>query len=209
MVRDNYDMLPGSGCNLREHILRPMPDDRVIRFLFIGRVMHLKGIEEYLEAAKRVKDRYADTEFLIAGWNEEEKYQQIVTAYQEQGYVKYIGFCKDIKQQIAKAHCVVLPSHGGEGVPNVLLESAAAGRPCIGSGISGTRDVIEDGVTGYLFEAGDAAGLADTMEKFLLLAPKQRAAMGRAGRAKVEKEFDREIVIEKYLNEVKNTPEKE
>ena len=142
LVFNNYEMLPGSGCNLEEHAYQPMPEDNVTRFIFIGRVMKLKGIDEYLEAAKRIKGKYSNTEFLIAGWNEEEEYKKIVVDYQERGFVNYIGFRDDIGDWIAKCHCTVLPSHGGEGVPNVLLESAATGRACIGSMINGTMDTM-------------------------------------------------------------------
>ena len=87
-------------------------------------------------------------------------------------------------------------------MPNVLLESAATGRICIGSKINGTMDVIEDGKTGYLFNTGDGEDLARQIEKFILLSPEQKAAMGRAGREKVEHEFDRRIVVKAYLDEV-------
>ena len=204
MVKDNYDMLPGSGCNLLENNYYPMPKDEVTKFIFIGRVMELKGIEEYLECAKRIKSKYPDTEFYIAGWNEEEKYKQIVQDYQEKGFVNYIGFRKDIKEWIRQCHCTILPSHGGEGVPNVLLESAATGRVCIGSNINGTKDVIDDNITGYLFETGNPDSLIDKVEKFLNLTFDEREQMGAAGRRKVEKEFDRQKVIDKYLEELKN-----
>lgn len=202
LVGDNYEMLPGSGCNLDEHTFKPMPEDDVIRFIFIARVMKLKGIDEYLEAAKKVKEKYPNTEFIIAGWNEEEEYKKIVADYHEQGIVNYIGFRNDLDDWIAKCNCTVLPSHGGEGIPNVLLESAANGRACIGSKIAGTMDVIDDGVTGYLFETGNAENLAMAMEKFIELSKDERAAMGKAGREKIEREFDRNLVVKKYCDEV-------
>lgn len=204
MIGDNWELIPGSGCDIEEHSFCPMPDDGTLRFIFIGRVMRLKGIDEYLQAAKTIKEKYPDTEFIIAGWNEEEEYIKTVADAQARGYVNYIGFRKDIKDWIRRAHCTVLPSHGGEGVPNVLLESAAAGRVCIGSDISGTRDVIDDGVNGWLFEPGSAEALAKLCEKFILLSPEERSAMGKAGREKVVREFDRRIVIEKYMEEVRS-----
>lgn len=202
LVKNNYEMLPGSGCNLEEHAFQPMPEDDIIRFIFIGRVMKLKGIDEYLEAAKIIKKEYPNTEFLIAGWNEEEEYKKIIADYQEQGIVNYIGFRNDIGDWIAKCNCTVLPSHGGEGIPNVLLESAATGRACIGSKINGTMDVIEDGVTGYLFETGNTESLIEKIEKFLDLSAEEKFAMGKAGREKIKSEFDRSIVIKKYCDEV-------
>ncbi len=205
MIGDNYEMIPGSGCNLEEYKFMPMPENDTIRFIFIGRVMKLKGIDEYLEAAKIVKEKYRNTEFFIAGWNEEEEYKKIVEAYQEQGFVNYIGFRKDINDWIVKCNCTVLPSHGGEGIPNVLLESAATGRVCIGSKINGTKEVIDDGITGYLFNTGDDRDLAHKMETFIKLSAEKRAAMGKACREKVEREFDRQIVIKKYVDEVEKS----
>lgn len=204
MVRANYGLLPGSGCNLVENAFSPMPDDGTIKFLFIGRVMRLKGIDEYLACAEAIRKKYPDTAFYIAGWIEEDGYQDIVDQCQKNGFVEHLGFRKDIKDWIRACHCTVLPSHGGEGVPNVLLESMAAGRPCIGSRISGTEDAIEDGMTGFLFTPGDAADLIRQVERFLALSSEERAQMGLAGRRKVEKEFDRQIVVDAYLNEIEN-----
>lgn len=202
MVDTNYEMLPGSGCNLDEHPYTPMSDDGVIRFLFIGRVMKLKGIDEYLKTSEIIKSQYPNTEFIIAGWNEEEEYKRIVAEYQEKGYVNYIGFRDDINDWIAKCNCTVLPSHGGEGVPNVLLESAAMGRICIGSNIAGTANVIDDGQTGYLFESGNVDELVTAIEKIINMSSEDRSAMGLAGHEKVEREFDRQIVVNRYVDEV-------
>ncbi|NLE06401.1 MAG: glycosyltransferase family 4 protein, partial [Crenarchaeota archaeon] len=201
MVGNNYEMLPGSGCNLEDHAYSSMPNDDVIKFIFIGRVMKLKGIDEYLDCAKTIKQKYPNTMFYIAGWNEEEKYKAIVEDYEKKGFVEYIGFRKDISDWIKNTHCTILPSQGGEGVPNVLLESAATGRVCIGSKIPGTVDIIDDGITGYLFETGNTQSLIEQVEKFINLPTEKKEQMGVAGRKKIEKEFDRTIVINKYLNE--------
>ncbi len=202
LVGDNYDVLPGSGCNLEQHVYSSMPEDDVVNFIFVGRVMQLKGIDEYLAAAKAIRSKYANTKFYIAGWNEEEKYIQIVDEYQKEGIVEYVGFSKNVDEWISKCHCSVLPSHGGEGVPNVLLESSAIGRICIGSEINGTKDVIEDGTTGYLFEAKNAEELTNAMEKVMALSYEKKLDMGLAARKKIEREFDRNLVIDKYIEEV-------
>lgn len=204
LVKNNYAMLPGSGCNLQQHTFKPLPEGNEIRFIFIGRVMKLKGIDQYLQAAEIIRKKYPNTKFFIAGWNEQPDYMRLVEEAQKAGWVEYIGFRKDIDQWIEKCHCTILPSHGGEGVPNVLLESAATGRICIGSKINGTMDVIEDGKTGFLFNTGDGEDLARKIEKFILLSPELRSAMGRAGREKVEHEFDRHIVVNAYMKEITN-----
>lgn len=203
LVKNNYDLLPGSGCNLEEHPYFPMPNDRIVRFIFIGRVMKLKGIEEYLASAKTIKSEFPNTEFLIAGWNEEEKYKSTINEYQTKGYIKYIGFRNDIDEWIKSSHCIILPSHGGEGVPNVLLEGSAIGRACIGSNISGTNDVIKDGITGFLFEVGNVNDLVLTIKKFLKLSYNEKTKMGVFGRKNIEKKYNRNIVVQTYLEELK------
>lgn len=200
---ERCDMLPGSGCNLVQHSFKPLPDTSHLKFIYIGRVMKLKGIDEYLECARRIREKCPNTTFYIAGWNEEPEYMAKVEEAQKKGWVEYLGFRKDIDQWIERCHCTVLASYGGEGVPNVLLESAATGRICIASNINGSRDVVDDGISGYLFEKGNVADLVSKVERFISLSEDEKAKMGLAGRKKVENEFDRNIVIDKYLHEIK------
>jgi len=201
MVRDNWEMLPGSGVNLEQHKFCPMPETEELRFIYIGRVMAVKGVEQYFEAAKHIRKKYPNTRFYVAGFIEEESFKPIVDTLHEEGIIEYLGFRKDIDDWIEHCHCTVLASLGGEGVPNVLLESAATGRVCISSNINGSREVVEEGVTGFLFEPGDSAALIEKLERFIAMSPEERAEMGRKGREKMEKEFDREIVIAKYVEE--------
>lgn len=200
--KDKCDMLPGSGCNLEQHSFKPLPPTEHLNFIYIGRVMKLKGIDEYLACAQAIHKKFPNTTFYIAGWNEEPEYMKKVELAQKEGYIEYLGFRKDIDKWIERCHCTILASYGGEGVPNVLLESAATGRICIASNINGSRDVIDDGKTGYLFEAGNAKDLISKVEKFVLLSDEEKSKMGIMGREKIEKEFDRNIVIDKYIKEV-------
>ncbi len=202
IVKDNWALIPGSGVNLSQHALAPMPDDGEIRFLYIGRIMSVKGIDQLLDCAVAVRRRHPNTRFLLAGFVEQGQYQEKIRDYQAQGYIEHLGFQKDIDAVIRRCHCTILPSHGGEGVPNAVLESAAVGRACIVSNVPGSRDAVEDGVTGYLFEPGSSAALIDRVERFLALTREQREQMGLAGREKAAREFDREIVIKAYLDEV-------
>lgn len=202
MVGNNYEVIPGSGCNLETHPYLPLPQGEVINFIFIGRVMKLKGIDEYLDCAKEVKKRYSNANFLIAGWNEQEEYMKKVKEAEKAGYVKYLGYRKDIDTIIETCHCTVLCSHGGEGMPNVILESAAMGRICITTNTNGAEDAVDDGVTGYIYPKGEAAALIERVVKVINLSDEERAKMGKAGREKIEREFDRNIVITKYLKEI-------
>lgn len=202
LVENNHEMLPGSGVNLEQHQLCPMPETDEIRFIYIGRLMGMKGVEQYFEAARVITEKYPQAKFYAAGFVEEDKYKPMVDSYHEKGIIEYLGFRKDIDRWIEHCHCTVLPSLGGEGVPNVLLESAATGRVCIASNIHGSRDVVEDGVTGYLFTPGKGEELIEKIERFIALSGAERSEMGIRGREKVAREFDREIVIGKYIREV-------
>ncbi len=200
MIGDNWEMIPGSGVNLERFRVCPMPEGDEVNFIFIGRVMKLKGMDEYLEAAVRIREQYPNTRFYIAGFIEEGEYKDKVAKCGDA--VIPLGFRKDISSWIRKCHCTILPSHGGEGVPNVLLETAATGRICIGSRIPGTVDVVDEGRTGFLFDAGSTDSLVEAIQKVMALTPGEMTEMGIAGRNKVEKEFDRNIVIRKYCEEV-------
>lgn len=202
MVENNYDLLPGSGVNLSQHSLTEMPDEEEIRFIYVGRVMAVKGIDEYLECARVIRELVPNTRFYIAGFTEEEKYRQLVEHYAAIGVVEDLGFQDDIDRWLRHCHCVILPSLGGEGVPNVLLEAAATGRPCIASDVNGSVDVVEDGVNGYIFRRGDAASLIEKTEQFLSLSHEEKRQMGLRGHEKVAREFDRKIVMDKYLGEL-------
>lgn len=195
-------MLPGSGVNLANFPLSPMPQDGETRFIYIGRVMGLKGIDQYIQAARAVRSERPDARFYIAGFAEDGRYKELVERSHREGVIEYLGFRKDIADWIRRCHCTVLPSHGGEGVPNVLLESAATGRACIASRIPGSMDVVDEGKTGYLFTAGNADELAGCIRRFLALSPPDRENMGLAGREKVERCFNREIVIQAYMDEL-------
>ena len=202
MIEDNWEMLPGSGVNLEQHQFCPMPSGDELRFIYIGRLMGIKGVEQYLEAARVIKERHPNTKFYAAGFVEEDKYKPMVEEYHEKGIIEYLGFRKDIDHWIEHCHCTVLPSLGGEGVPNVLLESAATGRVCIASNIHGSREVVDNGVTGWLFSPGNSEELIEKLESFIALSHEERIEMGLKGRERMENLFDREIVIGKYIGEV-------
>lgn len=202
MIGSNYEVIPGSGCNLDSHPFLPMPSGKELYFIFIGRVMELKGIDEYLKCAEFISEKYPHTNFLIAGWNEQEYYMKKVEKAEKLGYVRYLGYRKDLQEIIKQCHCTILCSRGGEGMPNVLLESAAMGRICITTDTNGAEEVVDDGITGYIYPRGDAKALIEKVINVINLTEEQKAEMGKAGRKKIEREFDRNIVINKYLNEI-------
>lgn len=187
-------VLNGAGVNLEDYPSQPYPLEGAVRFLFVGRVMHEKGVDELFAAAKRMKQMYGDgVEFHIVG-SFEEGYKPLMDELEQTGVVKYHGYQSDMKHFYAMADCVVLPSYH-EGMSNVLLEAAASGRPLITSDIPGCREAVEDGVSGYLCPTRDADALCAAMRQFLELPPAQRAAMGCRGRERMERQFGKATVV--------------
>lgn len=197
----NYMLIPGSGVNTSFHNYKDYQSDKVIRFLFIARIMKDKGIDELFEAANIIKNKYQDVEFHIIGDCEEEHYKDLLNELNEKKMIIYHGFQSDVRPFLAMSHCVILPSYH-EGTANVLLEAASTGRAIIASDIPGCREIIDDGITGYTFEVRSVAQLCDKIESFISLNDSQRIRMGLMGREKMMREFDRGIVIKSYMEEI-------
>jgi len=198
IISGRYSLIPGSGVNLNQYQYTSYPPEGKWIFTFIGRIMKEKGIEEYLYAAKAIKQKHNNTQFNIIGPIEPTQtfYQKLIAQYEQKNYVKYYGFQKDVIKFIIESHCIIQPSHH-EGMSNVLLESAAVGRVLIASDIPGCREVIDG--NGFVFSVGDVNDLVGKIENFINLPYEKKAAMGKMSRQNVEREFDRQIVIDKYL----------
>lgn len=201
IVKSKTRLIPGSGVNLEQHNSEeyPMRDDNV-RFLFIGRIMKAKGIEELFEAAKLVKEKYPHVQFDLIGGTEE-NYNEKLDELERLDLIKYHGQQDDVHSFIKKSHATILPSYH-EGLANVLLESASSGRPVLASRVPGCIETYEDGLTGFGFEAMNVDSLVDAIIKFVNLPYDEKREMGIAGRRKMENEFDRNIVINAYLQEI-------
>jgi len=196
-------LIPGSGVDLNEHEVLPYPDDKnQVHFLFIARVMKEKGIDQYLNVAKRVHERHPNTVFDICGYCDDKKYLSLLEEADKQGYIQYHGEQKKLKDFFANAHCIVHPSYYPEGMSNVLLEASAHGRPIITTERAGCREIVDDGITGFLTPIKDEVIMEKSIEKFLAMSWEQKKEMGLAGRRKVEREFDRELVVDAYIEEI-------
>ena len=194
--------LPGSGVNLNKFQPMPYPSEEPVRFIYVARVMKAKGIEEFLEAAHLVREKYPDTEFHICGFCEED-YKEVLKQKSTSGEVIYHGLVENVMDYEKACHCVVLPSFHPEGVSNVLLEGAACARPLITTDHSGCKETVEDGVTGYIVRQKDGKDLAEKMLHFIQLSNAQRKEMGKLGRKKMEREFSRQIVVDAYMDEIR------
>lgn len=197
--RSQQTILNGAGVNLELYRQQPYPSEEAgIHFLFLGRIMKEKGVDELFEAAKRIKKKYGRrVVFDLVGFFEDE-YKETVEKLAADGIVVFHGFQEDPKPFYGMCHCVVLPSYH-EGMSNVLLEAAATARALITTDIPGCREAVDDGVNGYLCKKKDIESLTKCMEQFLMLDYENRKYMGLTGRKKMKKEFDKNAIVKQTV----------
>jgi glycosyltransferase involved in cell wall biosynthesis len=204
--RDQARLLPGDGINLTRFAAAAMPSpDEPPVFLMIARLLRDKGVIEFVEAARQIKAHRPDIRFQLLGAVGAENRTAIdattVRRWVDDGIVEYPGTTPDVRPHIAAATCVVLPSYR-EGAPRTLIEAAAMARPLIATDVPGCRAVIDREVSGFFCEARSADSLAVAIQRFLELPHEARHAMGSAGRAKMEREFDEAIVVAAYRDAI-------
>jgi len=198
-------LTPGSGLDLDKFNYADLPDTPKTVFLLIARMLWDKGIGEFVEAARSIKARYPNTQFQLLGPLGVENRTSIsnsqIQEWGKEGLIEYLGETDDVTRYIESASCVVLPSYR-EGTSRVLLESAAMGRPLIATDVPGCREVVDDGVTGFLCSPRDSVSLSEKIELILNLSHQARRIMGVKGREKVEKEFNQDIVCDLYIKAI-------
>jgi glycosyltransferase involved in cell wall biosynthesis len=204
IVGKNNRLLPGSGVNLNLHKFEEYPkDDGKIKFILVSRVRKDKGFDEMFEAIRKLSIQYQNIEFHMVGWYEDDNYKGKVDEMVKNYPVIYHGsqIQEQVHELIKECHCLIHPSYH-EGMANVLLEAASTGRPVLASNIPGCQETFDEGVSGYSFEVRNKSALINTIEQFIKLPYENKKQMGIAGRAKVEREFDRQIVIDSYMEEI-------
>lgn len=212
--KEQQVVLPGAGINLEEYPYKPylgkedlresanQPlDEDSVRFLYLGRIMREKGIDELFYAIRKLHEKYGKKVALdLVGFFEDE-YKEQVEELVQNGIAVFHGFQEEPRPYYAAADCVVLPSYH-EGMSNVLLEAAATGRPVITSDIPGCREAVRDTVSGYLCRVKDKEDLFEKMDRFAALTWPERLEMGQAGRKLVEEKFDKKKVVRKTVLEI-------
>ena len=196
IVSGRTELLPGSGVNTEKFSFVDYPEEKTTNVVFVGRIITDKGVFELADAARHLLNN-RDLKFTVVG---DVEYGSR-NPFADLSNVECVGFHKDVRPYLKDAHAIVLPSYH-EGMANVLLEAAASGRPILASNIPGCRETFDEGVTGFGFQVKDADSLTAVIKKFVALPYEQKRAMGEAGRKKIEREFDRKIVIKKYLNQI-------
>jgi len=208
-------VLPGSGVDLQRFTPVPLPclslanevkdqikTERRFVFLLVARLLKDKGVYEFVEAARLLKSSYPWAEFILLGFKDAQNpngvAEEHLASWQANGWVTYWGSSADVREHLALADCVVLPSYR-EGTPRTLLEAAAMGRPLVATDVPGCREVVRHGLNGFLCQPRDSQDLADQMQAILQMPAAMLAQMGRASRQLVEERFDEKLVIDAYL----------
>ena len=207
--REQAKRVPGSGVNYDKFTPQATTrsNDGKFIFLYISRLVKDKGVMEFVEAASLLKENYPNAEFHIIGplWGGNTK-SLTVTAEElsewiEKKWIVYHDKQKDVKPFMADADCVVMPSYR-EGMSNVLLEAASMARPLIATNVTGCRDIVDDGVNGFLCKVRDGKDLAEKMKMMMNLSASEREEMGAKGREKMIREFDKKIVVKTYIEAI-------
>jgi len=201
MIHSPVRLTPGSGVSVERHPFSDYPEKKQsIQFLYIGRIMEDKGIFDLVKATEKIKKDYPEVSFKVIGEAvSKEDLEKIETA-EANGFIEYLGRQSDVRPFIRGSHATILPSYH-EGMANVLLESASAGRPIITTTVPGCRETFDEGVSGLGFPAKNVQALVEAIETFIKIPYEQKKEMGMAGRKKMEEEFDREIILNMYLKE--------
>lgn len=197
VVSENARLLPGSGVNVTRFSYCDYPEQESdTNIVFIGRIIKDKGVFELASAAQSLAS-VLNLKFTVVGdveYGAENPFEGIPN-------VNCVGYHKDVRPFVSAAHAVILPSYH-EGMANVLLEAAATGRPILASRIPGCEETFDDGISGFGFEPKNPEAIAEAITKFLSLTYEEKKRMGEAGRLKMEREFDRNIVIKMYFEEI-------
>lgn len=200
----NVTLIPGSGVNTDQFspTTKPLVSEGSKKVLLAARLLWEKGIAEYIEAAQQLKSLGYSVDFLLAGepdmGNPNSVQQEQVEIWQQAGIIKPVGHIDNMAELLKSIDIMVLPSFYREGVPRSLIEAAAAGLPIVTTDTPGCRDIVENGVNGFLVPVRDSNALAEALRK-ILEAPTLASRMGEAGRAKALAEFDERLVFEKTV----------
>jgi galacturonosyltransferase len=200
VIKDNYQLVNGSGVNLEDFPFKPYPDQKELHFIFVGRIMKAKGIDEYLDAAKVIKNKYSHTYFHVIG-SLEEDYESKLNEFEKNGIIQYHGPVDNVQPFYEMCHAIIHQSHH-EGLSNVLLEAGATGRPIIASDIPGCKETFVDGVSGLSLKRTDSNTLLEKLTYFIEISHEKKRNMGLASYEYVRRNFNRDDVIKAYLKEI-------
>ncbi|WP_084208327.1 glycosyltransferase family 4 protein [Cobetia marina] len=199
---DRSEVLPGSGVDLEKFSFSSEINSSRT-FLMAARLINEKGVVEYLNASELVSKIYSNVGFKLAGvldYSDRAVPHNIISHYEAFSWFEYLGMRADIDQVLKEVDCVVLPSYYPEGTPRSLLEAAASGKVIITTDTPGCRDVVIEGVNGFLVPPRDTEALKEAMEKVINLSDEKLAEMQANSRKLAEEKYDEQYVIQRYLD---------
>lgn len=200
----SQSLVPGSGVNLEKFAFSEYPDEKDgVKFLFTGRILEPKGIKLYLKAASELIKKYPTAQFHIVGIKDDPELSKLVEEYHEKGIVIFHGQQKDVRPFISDVHCQVHPTFYPEGMSNVLLESAAMGRPAITTDRSGCKEIVDNELTGFIIPQRSKDALVKSMSRFIQMGWKEKKNMGELAHLKIKQQFDRTNVIRIYEDKIR------
>ncbi|HLD16799.1 MAG TPA: glycosyltransferase, partial [Coxiellaceae bacterium] len=194
-------LIKGSGVDMEKFRPYPIPPSPPFVVLLACRLLWSKGVGEYVEAARLLKNKF-NAQFLLAGKidyeNPEAISPQQIHQWDQEGCIEYLGFYANMLPLFQCAHVVCLPTCYGEGIPKVLIEAAAVGRPIVTTQTPGCNAIVQEGVNGHLVPPKDFRALAEALQSFFIQ-PEKIDSMGKASRQRVEKEYDINVVNQTIL----------
>jgi len=204
------EVIPGSGVDTNFFSPFPKSPAKKFIFLFVGRVLYDKGILEFVEAARQIRQVTKNTEYWVVGQLNAENPTAVskhqLQVWLENKDIRYFGNSNDIRKFLKKADVFVLPSYR-EGMPRAVLEAMASAKPIITTDTAGCRDTVVEGENGYLVPVKDSISLAEAMLKIYYLDRNELREMGNASRDLVLQNFDEKIIIDRYLSLIQNITE--
>jgi len=203
---DKAYILPSEGVNIQHfkpNYQEVLPTKTTVRFLFAGRIIWDKGIQQFVNAARIIRKRYPNTRFDLLGFVDPTNpnavsYDQL-NLWQAEGVIRYLGETEDVRPVLSNTDCLVFPSYYREGVSRILLEASSMSIPIITTDNVGCREVVEHEYNGFLCKMRSTADLVQTIERFLALSQRERLQMGLNGRKKIIQQFDEQIILDQYI----------
>lgn len=185
------EMTRGTGVDMTRFAVKPLPQTTAPVFLLVARLLEAKGLHEYAEAARRVKQQCPEAKFQLLGPAEPDRGGvplSVIGEWEKEGLVDYLGETRDTRPFVEACTVAVLPSWR-EGLPCTVMEAMSMGRAVIATDVPGCRDLVQPEVTGLLCPVRDPQKLAEACLRFVH-EPTLAARMGEAGRRMVEEELD-------------------
>lgn len=200
-------LIPGSGVALDVFKTSEIRSTGIVKFLFVGRLLKEKGINEFLAAAAYLKKQFPKAvQFDVYGMIESRRGPTLdeLKALNDSGVINFNGVTDSIEAELPKYHCLILPSYYGEGVPRSLIEAAACGLALITTTMPGCKEVIQEGVNGFIVQPKSQSSLVEAILTFYRLPDEQKALMYQASRKLAETRFDEKLVLDRYFSVINN-----